>query len=380
MNRLSGHHKYLLMGKITQTLSDAETAELDNVFLKNDEIRALYNDLLQLYPEEWVKNGFEHLDDPNYWDRFNETISPVTPAIRPRIWLKRLSVAAVSIGIAMGGWWYSNYSASSEKEKVQAITQKANVQLELASGEVINLNERKGDISTRSGRFSNDKNSLKYSSTNTTVNGINKIVVPAAMNYSIVLNDGSEIFLNSMTQLKFPSVFSESHREIWVSGEAYLKIARNPAKPFFVHLPESTVEVLGTEFNVNSYDSGIVRVALVNGSIKMKSSTNSVRVFPGNEATYTNGKGINQRNFDAKIVLGWRHGLYYYDQVGLKELSKIIERCFNAKSVIDNPALYKKVFVGVIDTNQPLQSILDDLQGMSNISTTIDAKGVLHFK
>ncbi len=81
-----------------------------------------------------------------------------------------------------------------------------------------------------------------------------------------------------LQKLEFPFSFTEGSREITIFGEAYIKVAKNPSKPFIVHLPGSTVQVLGTEFNVNTYDSGIVKVSLVEGMVNFKGTGIEVRL------------------------------------------------------------------------------------------------------
>src|SRR5690606_32808342 len=98
---------------------------------------------------------------------------------------------------------------------------------------------------------------------------VNTLTVPAGLDYKVHLPDGSEIWMNSTSQLQFPSEFSAATREISIKGEAYLNVAPNKEKPFIVHLPKSTVRVLGTEFNVNTYGLNTETVALVKGSVQL---------------------------------------------------------------------------------------------------------------
>ncbi len=117
------------------------------------------------------------------------------------------------------------------------------------------------------------------------------------MDYKINLSDGSEIWLNSMSKLIFPSEFASDKRVVTIDGEAYLNVAKNPSKPFIVRLPENTIEVTGTEFNINTYNKNSVRVALVDGGINLTSSTSTVKMKPGTQAVVTNGL-VNLESFD----------------------------------------------------------------------------------
>src|SRR6186713_866833 len=123
------------------------------------------------------------------------------------------------------------------------------------------------------------------------------LTVPAGKSYNVVLDDGSIVYMNAASKLEFPMKFIGDKREITISGEAYLKIAKDANHPFIVHLNDSYVQVLGTEFNVNTYDSGTVKVSLVEGSVKMNTSKDSVILNPGKAAAYT-GEAIAVNSFD----------------------------------------------------------------------------------
>src|SRR5690606_7064334 len=115
------------------------------------------------------------------------------------------------------------------------------------------------------------------------------------------------------SRLQFPFRFNGQSREIsLLSGEAYIKVAANASKPFIIHTPESTVQVLGTEFNINAYDPGVVKLALVKGAVRVRAGADNLVVKPGMEAVYTPEKGLYTQPFDAREVLGWRTGKHFF--------------------------------------------------------------------
>jgi len=188
------------------------------------------------------------------------------------------------------------------------------------------------------------------------------------------------IWLNSATKLEFPLAFPGDTREITISGEAYLKVAKNAAKPFIVHLPHSTVQVLGTEFNVNTYDSGLVKVALVEGSVNMQAPTGTSKLAPGKQAVYRFGQPISQETFDARTVLSWQKGLFYFNDASLQEISKVLPRWYGIQVTIDDPSILSRTFSGIIDRNKPIEVFMEDLKMISRINAYRDKQNVLHFK
>ncbi len=169
------------------------------------------------------------------------------------------------------------------------------------------------------------------------------------MDYKITLADGSKVWLNSTSRIDFPFEFSAKTREITINGEAYLEIAKNSAKPFIVHLPNGSVKVLGTEFNVNTYDSNMIKISLIEGAVSFEGRKESILLKPGFQAVSTPGKDYTQ-TFDSFKTLSWRDGIHYFDESPLSEIIKVIPRWYNVKSiVIDNSRNQNKRFVGLLN-------------------------------
>ena len=292
-------------------------------------------------------------------------------------------MAVASVAIVMltaGSILWSQFSKPGRRDQV-AVPSKPAIELKLAGGQVVNLSQEQGAIDAGAAKLSNSNKSLSYSVNNDqSLIGINTLTVPIGLDYKINLADGSMIWLNSATKLEFPLAFPGDTREITISGEAYLKVAKNAAKPFIVHLPHSTVQVLGTEFNVNTYDSGLVKVALVEGSVNMQAPTGTSKLAPGKQAVYRFGQPISQETFDARTVLSWQKGLFYFNDASLQEISKVLPRWYGIQVTIDDPSILSRTFSGIIDRNKPIEVFMEDLKMISRINAYRDKQNVLHFK
>ncbi len=122
----------------------------------------------------------------------------------------------------------------------------------------------------------------------------NILEIPVGGEYSLVLSDGSKVWLNSASRLKFPVKFTGGSREVEVTGEAYFEIAKDKSKPFRVRFNNSTVEVLGTHFNVSAYENDNVQaVTLLEGAVKVLNAENEVRIKPGEQARLSAANTIN---------------------------------------------------------------------------------------
>lgn len=375
MDNLSEHHENLLLGKITGSLSNEEAAELNELLKHNPALQHAYASMLERFPPGISANNFELLDQPGYWKDL-AFLSPRAPRRTVSLYWKLAAVAATIILVA-GIWLFRD---NSHKETATPIVKKSEgIELQLASGKKINLSAQQGQLQAGSATLNNTNKTLQYTVQGNEGAGMNTVTVPVGMDYKIVLNDGSTVWMNSVTKLDFPFKFTGNKREITINGEAFLEVAKDPARPFIVHLPNGSVQVLGTEFNVNSYDTSLVRVSLVNGRVNINASHRTMPLTPGKQAIYNESKIIEQ-SFDSKTELSWRKGLYYFEDAGLQELEPVLKRWFGLSVQIENAELKQKSFAGVIDKNQPVQVFLDDLKAMSKITSFIDKDNVIHLK
>lgn len=288
----------------------------------------------------------------------------------PGFWAFALSVAAlfvVSLGI------YLLLQPENLKAPTATVINKQNIQLQLSGGQHIDLSQKQGTLQSGDVNLNNTNKSLTYTSATPQTA---TLTIPAGKDYQITLSDGTTVWLNSATTLEFPTTFTGKNREITLNGEAYLTVAKN-TKPFIVHLPTSTVEVLGTEFNINTYDK--TQVALVNGSVQMKANGQAKLLTPGKEITYTPADGMQVTSFDADLLLSWRKGLYIFNNTPLGDVIKVFPRWFGKEVLIDSPMQKNARFTGVIDRNQPIGFSLDLLKIVGDFDYAEEG-GIIHIK
>lgn len=177
-----------------------------------------------------------------------------------------------------------------------------------------------------------------------------KVTVPLQKRYQIVLSDDTKIMLNAGTEITFPLGFNGNTRDISIKGQAYLEVAPNPNKPFIVHLPDNEVKVLGTSFDVNTYNPEHVQVALVKGSVNVYAMADSVRLTPGKIATCRQGTRLQTTTFDTNTVLAWQTGIYNFnDEQPLSEVMDIIHREYGIDITYDDPAVKNRKVLAWLD-------------------------------
>lgn len=206
----------------------------------------------------------------------------------------------------------------------------------------------------------------------------NKLSVPSGMTYQMVLADGTKVWLNAATTIEFPFTFIGDSREIFISGEAYIDVAKDEKHPFIVHTPcNNEIQVLGTTFNVNTYDSSTARIALITGAVNVKNASGkTLQLKPGYEAVAADNQ-LQSRKFDAESLLAWRQGQYYFSNANLEEVSKVITRWYGIPVVIDIPIT--KTFTGDLNRHRPLEEFLKGIHQLMDVEYYYK-DSILHLK
>lgn len=189
--------------------------------------------------------------------------------------------------------------------------------------------------------------------------------VPLGSQTKLVLPDGTTVCLNSGSILKYdPTFLHKKNREVYLVGEGYFEVQKNPNKPFIVHAGEINVKVLGTIFNVRSYpEDPLIEVSLLEGKVNVfsKSETSgNVILAPDEQLTYDKKSGkINHRHADASQAAQWTTGRLSFVNASVPEIMKDIERKYDVRIVIHSKYIDKEVFSGSISPKLTIEEILD---------------------
>ena len=182
---------------------------------------------------------------------------------------------------------------------------------------------------------------------------------------NITLSDGTKVWLNSASSLKYPVAFNDTERKIFLTGEAYFEVIHNSKIPFRVEAKNQVIEDVGTRFNVNAYTDELdIRTTLLEGSVKIKEGNQSQLLKPGDQGI-TDLQMNNQirvaRDIDLNKIMAWKNGWFEFDQSGLEGIMRQVSRWYNVDVVYEgNPTNQK--FWGRISKDLPLSNILQSLE------------------
>lgn len=211
--------------------------------------------------------------------------------------------------------------------------------LTLADGSTIVLDSAANGVLARQGgtEVSKKENGqLVYNAANKDnsqpLNQINTLSTPRGGQYQIVLPDGSKVWLNASSSIKFPAIFSKNERKVEVTGEVYFEVVKDKKKPFRVLFQHSEIEVLGTRFNVMAYaDEAASQTTLVEGSVSLTNKNDIKRLRPGQQASIGSSGKIRTEEVDTDEATAWKSGLFYFRDAGIEEIMKKASRWYDVE-------------------------------------------------
>lgn len=212
--------------------------------------------------------------------------------------------------------------------------------LTLANGSKVILdNKGNGDLAQEGGTVVSKKEDglLAYQpAKNSSVTAVsyNTVTTPRGGQYQIILPDGSKVWLNAASSLKFPTVFSGKDRYVELKGEAYFEVTKNKSLPFIVKSSDQLIEVLGTHFDINNYpEEPQAKTTLLEGRVKASSGKGAVYLDPGQQAVVSKADSSGNikvlRGIDTEESIAWKNGNFQFDNAGIETVMRQMSRWYN---------------------------------------------------
>lgn len=253
--------------------------------------------------------------------------------------------------------------------------------LTLANGEKVDLSVKKGTISNANSTVINNTANqlLTYKKVERVSSApqINTLAVPGGGEYQLLLSDGTRIWMNAGSVLRYPTSFVEGKREVFLKGEAFFEVAKDTRHPFIVHTDRLSVEVLGTSFNLSAYPDYKIYATLEKGHIKVSTSKTSVVLNPDQQAVIEAGNDdIVTRDVPAYLFTSWAKGNYEFRNTPLEEIAAQLSRWYNVEICFKNESLKNKKFAGIIFRNEELNFAIEVIEKVSNVHFTREGKTI----
>jgi ferric-dicitrate binding protein FerR (iron transport regulator) len=294
-----------------------------------------------------------------------------------RFIIMRITAAAAVILLLLSGLWFFTNNRQHEKpaiaqtQKIEDIAPGGNKAiLMLADGTKLVLDSASNGAITKQGNVTvikMDDGQLSYNASTSTSASIltyNTITTPRGGQYQVVLSDGTKVWLNAASSLRFPTAFVGNDRRVELRGEGYFEVAHNAKKPFYVGVGEMNVQVLGTHFNINSYtDEDAIKTTLLEGSVKVTKGVNSVTIKAGEQVVVneTDNHLAIKEAVNLNDVIAWKNGFFSFRHSYIKEIVKQLSRWYNIE-VYYKGDIKNQEFTGKIDRTLSLNQVLKILE------------------
>jgi ferric-dicitrate binding protein FerR (iron transport regulator) len=324
------------------------------------------------------------------------------PRTRPRILSYKYTAVAAVVGLVIGGAAVFTFIKKKEKPVIAAINERfkndvapgsGKAILELADGRRITLDSAaNGQLvqqgSTRVIKAADGQLSYEAAAHRSPAAGIalNTVSTPRGGQYQVILPDGSKVWLNAASSLRFPTAFTGSERKVELTGEAYFEVADNAAMPFKVKMatvpgkPEgAAIEVLGTHFNVMGYaDEDVVKTTLLEGRVKVipgGAHQSWAILSPGQQASISPLLSqASVHTVDTSEVIAWKNGLLQFREANIQSIMRQVSRWYNVEVVYEGKI--EQQFYGKIPRRVPVSTVLKILESTGWVHFTINGKKI----
>lgn len=318
--------------------------------------------------------------DPRWTIALNNRIDQLETVPAKRVSMQRWwAAAAVLLLVSTGAYFWATRTAKQMPAVPLAVTQRQvmpgsdKAVLTLADGSMITLDSAGNRVLQQGNTSVQQKGGQLIYQSNGNISSLayNTLRTPRGGQFHLSLPDGTEVWLNAASSLRYPTAFAGKDRTVEITGEAYFEVAKDAAKPFRVRIGNNAgIDVLGTSFNVNSYSNEKqMNITLVNGAVRVFSAHRAVVLQPGQQAQLAAGiKVVDHADVDKTIA--WKNGSFNFDNVGLEEAMRQLERWYNIDVVYENgvPDIY---FGGELSRSMSLNDLLLALE-KSNVHFRID--------
>ena len=208
----------------------------------------------------------------------------------------------------------------------------------------------------------------------------NELEVPRGGEYKVRLADGTLVYLNSATRMKYPVKFDEKERKVYLSGEAYFEVAKDPERPFFVEMEGVEVRVYGTSFNVNTHQKGNIQTVLVKGSIGVKvlSSGMESMIRPGQMAEFKQGNTkVDVKDVNVAVYTDWKDGIFRFENQRLEDILAVLSNWYDMNVFYQTVSVKELHFSGYMERYKDVSVILEAITLSTGVTFSIQGKTII---
>jgi len=354
----------------------------------NDEILDMLNEF-RYYKEAGL--ALSANDEPDVDEQWNKLLNKVNKKKNLKVVWSLAASIAILISVSLS--FYAdifNLSHTTGNKLAEATSEQPKAILITSNGDEIVLkgntqwsfNDENGYqiVGNAANEIHYNKKDKDYKITNTEALVYNELHVPRYGDFQVLLSDGTKVWINSESTLKYPVEFGPDSRTVELTGEAYFEVASDKSKPFIVKTPKVDTEVLGTEFNVNAYFNEDLNVTLVEGKVKVlnKVAAQEFILKPGQNASSKAGQSrLEVSKVNLKNYVAWKDGFIYFKQDRLEDIFAKLNRWYNFEVSYKDAVVKDLVFRLKVDRNKNFSEVLRNMEATERVAIEIKGNQII---
>ena len=372
-------HIYLhMIGKI----SDQEEAELQNWLQQDARNQIFFEEMLRSEDFHKIYQQYKSINKETAYKKFTRKTQKRSFG---RIILKYAAILFLPLALAISFLWQRNLpQATITTNEMTILPGGTKATLKLADGRLIELSKDSSGV-IKSGtdtKIMKTDSGIVYinDSMPITETNFNELNVPRGGEYKLILSDGTTVFLNSQTHLRYPETFQKERREVLLTGEAFFEVAKDSNRPFYVKTNDIEIKVLGTSFNINTYHRDRIQTTLVSGAVELRalSTGKEILLKPNQMAEFnSNTQEIELKEVYAYNYTAWRLGEFVFDKAPLDEIMERLSMWYVTEIFYENENLKKKRFTGVITRFTNVIDVLSLLEATTSVQFKIKGDTII---
>lgn len=373
----------LISKSLSGNITKGEQAELDSWREENEYNQRLFE---QICSETTMREKFDQYKHSNVQTAFDAFVKKREELHSRRRWIGTLSryAAIIIVPVLVVVFYYIKKETVKVTERSQFASELATIQrnlpvLTLSNGKEMVLYNQELLLEEENGvRISvNEEGRMQYDKADSVGAEMvyNTLTTPSRCDFMFILADGTRVWMNAKSSLRYPVAFHGKERVVYAEGEIYLEVARDEKHPFFVMLNGMKVEVLGTSFNVNSYaDEDYAEVTLVEGRVAAHVDDKSYDLLPSRQLRWDKkNESVDIRIVNVDDYIAWKRGQYVFKGRSLEEVAKVLERWYDMEIIFEDEKSKKTVYTGVINKEENFDAFVLRLRETSSLSCRMES-------
>ena len=327
---------------------------------------------------------FRQVDTDAAWGQGDRKTTRKSGWGRRRIFVRWLTAAAIIVPFVVGMVLFDRLSYKGKNLVVSELRVEPGsykAVLKLPGGDQVVLHDkREQEIVTKQGNVvAKDSINTLVIQGNVAQVEVSTVQVPQGGEYRVVLSDGTRVWINSGSELRFPTNFEGEERVVDLKGEAYFEVTKNVDHPFIVRTEKSAIRVLGTSFNVCSYtDDKFEQTTLVNGAVEVLYRDQLYRLKPGEQFEMQAGNECPEvKKVDVKLYMSWQEGIFRFQDMPLDELVLKLQRWYNVNFFFANESCRKYHFTGAIRKDVDFKEFIDLIELVTKVQFSVKENTII---